>query len=70
MRFEAENNDARFVGLETSDPDVPFRIRGQVELKTDADAAAVAALHDYATKNCPLTRIVREPQSITITTAP
>jgi uncharacterized OsmC-like protein len=70
VRFEAENNDARFLGLETGDPDLPFNIRGHVELETDADPAAVSALHDYATRNCPLTKIVREAQSLEIKTSP
>ena len=67
VRFEAENNDARFLGLDTADPDVPFNIRGRVELKTDADPAAIAALHEYAVNNCPLTRLMREPQTVSIT---
>ncbi len=34
VRFEAENNDARLLGLETSDPELPFNIRAQVEVGT------------------------------------
>jgi uncharacterized OsmC-like protein len=67
VRFEAENNDARFLGLETSDPDVPFGIRALVRLESQAPPGDLDALHAYVEKSCPLTRIVREPQSVAIT---
>ncbi len=66
VRFEAQNNDARFLGLETADPDVPFNIRARVEVRSDADRDAIAALHEFAARYCPLNKIMREPQTITI----
>jgi uncharacterized OsmC-like protein len=66
VRFEAENNDAAFLGLETADPPYPFNIRAQVRVESPASAEAIAALHAYAASNCPLTRLVREPLSVTI----
>jgi uncharacterized OsmC-like protein len=66
VRFEAENNDARFLGLETSDPDLPFNIRGRVEVESSASREEIEALHAFAEAHCPLTRLVREPQRIVI----
>jgi uncharacterized OsmC-like protein len=66
VRFEAENNDAAFLGLETSDPPQPHNIRARVRLESPADASKLAALHDYARRSCPLTKLVREPQEVTI----
>jgi uncharacterized OsmC-like protein len=68
VRFEADNNDAGFLGLATSDPSLPFNIRGFVEVSSSAPDADLAALHAYATESCPLTRLVREPNSVTIET--
>lgn len=69
VRFEAENNDARLLGLETSDPAVPFDIRAFVRVESPAPTADVAALHDYVEQSCPLTRIIREPQRVEIHTS-
>jgi hypothetical protein len=66
VRLEAENNDARLLGLETSDPGVPFNIRAFVHLESAAAAEILSSLHDYVDQACPLTRIIREPQAIRI----
>jgi uncharacterized OsmC-like protein len=68
VRFEAENNDAAFLRLETTDPPYPFNIRGIVRIESRADAREIADLHDYAARTCPLTKLVREPQSIEVHT--
>ena len=69
VRFEAENNDAGFLGLETSDPPYPTGIRGTVRLASPALENDLAALHEYAAASCPLTKLVREPVPVTITVA-
>lgn len=66
VRFEAENNDAAFLGLETADPPQPFNIRAKVRLESRAGRKTLAALHDYARRSCPLTKLVREAQAISI----
>jgi uncharacterized OsmC-like protein len=66
VRVEAENNDARLLGLETADPATPFNLRAFVHLESSADPAAIAALHDYVDQSCPLTRIVREGAGIEV----
>lgn len=66
VRFEAENNDAGFLGLDTSDPPLPFNIRARVRLESPAPAAEIEQLHRYAEASCPLTRIIREPQRVDV----
>jgi len=66
VRFEAENNDAAFLGLETADPPYPFNIRAFVKVESPAAEGEIAGLHDWAARNCPLTRLVREPLAVTI----
>jgi len=66
VRFEAENNDAGLLGLETADPPFPFNIRGRVRVVSREAPERLAALHDYAINACPLTKLVREPQTVTI----
>ncbi len=66
VRFEAENNDAGLLGLATADPPYPFNIRGRVRVVSDAAPSRLAALHEFAARACPLTQLVREPQSVSI----
>ena len=66
VRFEAENNDSAFLGLETTDHPYPFNIRAVVHIESPADADQIASLHEYAARMCPLTRLIREPQSIDV----
>lgn len=66
VRFEAENNDAGFLGLETSDPPYPFNIRAIVDVKSSGSREAVAALHEYAAATCPLTKLVKAPLEVSV----
>jgi uncharacterized OsmC-like protein len=66
VRFEAENNDAAFLGLETADPPYPFNIRAFVKVDSPAAGEVLARLHEWAAQSCPLTRLVREPLAVTI----
>jgi len=66
VRFEAENNDAAFLGLETADPPYPFNIRAFVRVESPAAGEVIAGLHEWAAQSCPLTRLVREPLTVTI----
>jgi uncharacterized OsmC-like protein len=67
VRVSADNNDARFVGVETSDPPLPFNLVATVYLDAaDATDEQRDALHEYARTRCPLTMLLREPQSIEI----
>jgi organic hydroperoxide reductase OsmC/OhrA len=71
VRVTAENNDARFGGLETKDPATPFNLQAVVKL----DAPGVARdkldeLHAYASRSCPLTNLIRggAPVSVAVAT--
>jgi uncharacterized OsmC-like protein len=66
VRFEAENNDAAFLGLDTRDPPYPFEIRAIVRLDSAAGEDELNDLHAYAAQACPLTRLVREPVAVDI----
>ena len=66
VRFEAENNDAAFLGLETADPSYPFNIRAVVRIESRAAQHEIEALHAYAVSTCPLTKLVRESQPVDI----
>ena len=66
VRFEAENNDAAFLGLATTDPPYPFNIRAVVRIESRADAREIADLHEYAARTCPLTKLIREPQVLDV----
>ena len=69
VHVSADNNDAAFVALATDDPPLPFNITAHVELHApDASAEQCARLHHYAAEHCPLTRLVRTPNEITIVT--
>jgi uncharacterized OsmC-like protein len=66
VRFEAENNDAAFLGLSTDDPPYPFNIRAVVRVESGAAQEELKELHDYAAQTCPLTRLVRESLPVQI----
>ena len=70
VRMEADNNDAAFLGLTTADPPYPFNIRAHVHIESPAGAADLATLHAYAATTCPLTKLVREPASVSIMVEP
>jgi uncharacterized OsmC-like protein len=66
VRVTAENNDARFVGIGTEDPPVPFNVEANVSVVApDASPAEVAALHAYA-ERCPLTNLIRTANPVTV----
>ena len=67
IRVTADNNDAGLLGISTSDPALPFNITASVEvLAPDADSEALASLHRYVAESCPLTNLVRTPNTVTI----
>lgn len=69
VRVTAENNDARFLGIETSDPAVPFNLTAYVTLDAgEASAADVATLHRYTSERCPLSNLIRTANPVTIVT--
>lgn len=69
VRVSADNNDAAFLGIATDDPPAPFNITARVTLDSpDATADQTARLHDYAANNCPLTRLIRTANPVTIET--
>lgn len=70
VRFEAENNDAAFLGLDTADPSYPFNIRGIVRIESRAGEAEIEALHAYAASTCPLTKLIREAQPVAVAPRP
>ena len=66
VRVMAENNDARFLGIPTDDPAVPFNITAYASIHApDATGAQVEALHDYA-RRCPLTNLIRRANTVTV----
>ena len=69
VTVSSANNDAHFLGIESADPDVPFDITARVSLDApDATAEQVATLHAYAAERCPLSKLVREPNTVTLVT--
>jgi uncharacterized OsmC-like protein len=66
VRVDADNNDARFLELKTADPDVPFNIRATVRIESPAAEEELADLDRYVDASCPLTKLVRLPQSMEI----
>ena len=68
VRVSAENNDARFGGLETDDPATPFNLQAKVTLDApDVPSERLAELHRYASANCPLTNLIRGGAPVTVT---
>lgn len=67
VRVSAENNDARFVGIETTDPALPYNIEARVLIDAhDATAEELATLHRYASERCPLTNLIRSATPVTV----
>ncbi len=66
VRMEAENNDAAFLGLETGDLSFPTDIRARVRVESRAPESELQKLHAYVAESCPLTKLVREPLSVSI----
>ena len=69
VTVSSSNNDAHFLGIAADDPAVPFDLTARVSLEAlDASAEQVATLHTYATERCPLSKLVREPNTVTLVT--
>ena len=69
VTVSSSKNDAHFLGIESDDPDLPFDITARVSLEApDARADQVATLHAYAAERCPLSKLVREPNTVTLVT--
>jgi uncharacterized OsmC-like protein len=67
VHVSADNNDAAFLGLATDDPPVPFNITAHVAINApDATVGQIARLHTFAGERCPLTRLLRTPNMVTI----
>lgn len=67
IRVSAENNDARFLGIETTDPNVPFNIQAHIRVQSaDATPDQLATLHRYASDRCPLTQLIRTANPVTL----
>lgn len=68
VRVTAENNDARLLGLTTTDPATPFGLRAVVTLDApDASPSQVTRLHRYA-EDCPLTQLIRNSNPLVVVT--
>ena len=69
LRVTAENNDAAFLDIATDDPPLPFTITARVLLAApEATAEQTARLHRYAGERCPLTRLIRTANPVTLIT--
>ena len=69
VTVSSSNNDAHFLGIAGDDPTVPFDITARVSLEaSDASPEQVAILHTYAAERCPLSKLVREPNTVTLVT--
>lgn len=70
VHVTALNNDARFGGLETDDPPVPFELTATVRLEApDVERVRLDELHAYASANCPLTNLIRNGAPVTVNVA-
>jgi uncharacterized OsmC-like protein len=68
VRVTAQNNDARLLGLSTSDPALPFGLRAVVRLDApDATPGQLTKLHRYA-EDCPLTQLIRNSNPFVVVT--
>tara|TARA_Y100000588_G_scaffold340113_1_gene383240 strand:- start:2635 stop:3111 length:477 start_codon:yes stop_codon:yes gene_type:complete len=69
VTVSSSNNDAHFLGLISHDPSVPFDIEARISLEAaEASTEEITKLHTYAAENCPLSRLVREPNVVTLIT--
>jgi organic hydroperoxide reductase OsmC/OhrA len=67
VRVTAENNDAGFLEIATTDPTVPFAITAHVRVEApDAAPGQLEGLHEYARSRCPLTQLIRTANGLTI----
>ena len=67
VSVQAENNDSAFLDISTNDPDLPFGITARVTLLApDASTQQLDELHRYARERCPITRLIRQANEVTI----
>ncbi|MGE0600437.1 MAG: OsmC family protein [Dehalococcoidia bacterium] len=70
VNVTCENNDARFGGVETDDPPVPFTFEAVVTLDArDATGEQLSALHRWASESCPLTNLIRRGAPVAVRVA-
>ncbi len=67
VRVTAENNDARFVGVATDDPALPFDLTAHVTVEAaGVTEEALTPLHQYVRERCPLTQLIRTANELRI----
>ncbi|MFF2659155.1 OsmC family protein [Kitasatospora sp. NPDC058032] len=66
VRVNARNNDARFFGVPTEAPAVPYDLTAEVELRGRASPQALADLLATADARCPMLRLVRSEHSVDV----
>jgi uncharacterized OsmC-like protein len=67
VRVSADNNDAAFLSIATDDPPLPFNLTAHIEVDApESTPEQRARLHQYAAQNCPLTRLMRTANDVTI----
>lgn len=67
VRVAAQNNDARFLAIETTDPALPWDITAHVRLEAEGvPAESIERLHHYARERCPLTQLIKTPNDVRI----
>ncbi|MFJ8039046.1 OsmC family protein [Kitasatospora sp. NPDC096147] len=66
VRVSARNNDARFFGVPTDAPAVPYDLTAVVELRSTAAPETLAQLLAEADATCPMLRMVRSQHSLTV----
>lgn len=67
VRVSAENNDARFLGIETTDPALPYNVEARISIEANnATPAQLDTLHKYASERCPMTNLIRGSTPVTV----
>ncbi|MFB6893564.1 OsmC family protein [Kitasatospora sp. NPDC056327] len=66
VRVRARNNDARFFGVPTDAPAVPYDLTAEVELGGAAGPQVLAELLATADARCPMLRLVRTGHTVAV----
>ncbi|MFD5088062.1 OsmC family protein [Kitasatospora sp. NPDC058406] len=66
VRVNARNNDARFFGVPTEAPAVPYDLTAVVELRGAASPEKLAELLAAADARCPMLQLVRSQHTVTV----
>jgi uncharacterized OsmC-like protein len=70
VEVTAKNNDAPLLGLASPDPDVPWDITARVSVTAKGvDTSDVERVHAFVRERCPLTKLIRTPNEVTIVVA-